>query len=101
MPKVRIGKADKLSRRLNLKIGVENNDENQKLIKRGRGKDKEVMKVVEETRVKVLRGDKWEIKEELVLKKEKVYVLKDEKLRLEVIQIYHDIPVAGYKKQQS
>ena len=58
MPKVRIGKADKLSRRLNLKIGVENNDENQKLIKRGRGKDKEVMKVVEETRVKVLRGDK-------------------------------------------
>jgi len=58
MPKVRIGKADKLSRRLDLKIGVENNDENQKLIKRGRGKDKEVMKVVKETRVKVLRGDK-------------------------------------------
>jgi len=58
MPKVRIGKADKLSRRLDLKIGVENNDENQKLIKRGRGKDKEVMKVVEKTRVKVLRGDK-------------------------------------------
>jgi len=32
-----------------------------------------------------LRRDKWKIGRELVLKEEKVYMLKDEKLRIEVI----------------
>ena len=35
--------------------------------------------------VKILREDKWQIERELVLKKEKVYVLKNEELRVEVI----------------
>jgi len=35
--------------------------------------------------VKMLEGDEWQIKEELVLKEEKVYVLKDKKLRVEII----------------
>ena len=34
--------------------------------------------------IKVLREDKWQIEEELVLKKRKVYVSKDEKLRVEI-----------------
>ena len=34
MPRVRMGKADRLSRRLDLKVGVENDNENQKLIKK-------------------------------------------------------------------
>jgi len=38
--------------------------------------------------VKVLKGNEWEIEGELVLKEEKIYMLKDEKLRLEVIMIY-------------
>jgi len=57
-------------------------------IKRTREKDKKVVKVIKEmkkTEVKVLRGNEWEIEEELVLKEEKVYILKDEELRLEVI----------------
>jgi len=33
----------------------------------------------------------------LVLKKEKVYVLKNEELRVEVIQLYHDMLVVEYK----
>jgi len=45
--------------------------------------------VVEEmkkkTRAKVLREDEWEIAEELVLKERNIYVLNNEKLRLEVI----------------
>jgi len=32
----------------------------------------------------------------LVLKEEKVYVLKDEELRVEVIQLHHDVPMAGH-----
>jgi len=35
--------------------------------------------------VKMLGGDEWQIKEKLVLKEEKVYVLKDKKLRVEII----------------
>jgi len=57
-------------------------------MKRARGKDKEVVKVVEEIKkmgVRNLRGDKWEIEEDLVLKEEKIYILKDKELRLEVI----------------
>ena len=77
-------KADKLSRKPDLKVEIENNNENQKLIKekqireiievvvkgleimlvekikRAREKDKEVVKVIKEmkkTEVKVLRGN--------------------------------------------
>jgi len=35
--------------------------------------------------VRILRRDEWEIKRDLLLKEEKIYVPKDEKLRLEVI----------------
>ena len=33
----------------------------------------------------------------MVLKEGKIYVPKDEKLRMEIIQLYHDTPVAGYE----
>ena len=46
--------------------------------------------------VKVLRGDEWQIEEGLVLKKEKVYVLKDERLRVEIIWLHYDISVAKH-----
>jgi len=32
----------------------------------------------------------------LILKEGKVYVLKDEELRMEIIQLYHDMPVAEH-----
>ena len=31
-----------------------------------------------------------------MLKKEKVYMLKNEKLRVEIIWLYYDVSVAGY-----
>ena len=34
---------------------------------------------------------------DLVLKEEKVYVPKDEELRAEVIQLYHDVLVTGHR----
>jgi len=34
-----------------------------------------------------------------VLKEEKVYALKDEELRAEVIQLHHDVPAARHKRQ--
>ena len=46
--------------------------------------------------VKIVRGDKWQIEKELVLKEGKVYMPKDEKLRAEIILLHHDVPVAGH-----
>ena len=36
-------------------------------------------------KVKELQGNEWQIEGELVLKEEKVYMLKDEELRAEII----------------
>jgi len=47
--------------------------------------------------VKVLRGNEWQIDGELVLKKRKVYIPKNEELRVKIIWLYHDVLVAGYK----
>ena len=68
-------------------------------IKKARRKNEDVVRIVEEmkrARVKELRGNEWKIEGELVLKERKVYVPKDEKLRMEVIQLHHDVPAAGH-----
>jgi len=73
-----------------------------KKIKKARDKDEEVIKVVEEMKkaeVKTLRNEEWQIEEGLVLKEGKVYVPKDEKLRVEIIRLHHDTPMAGYGEQ--
>jgi len=57
-------------------------------IKKSEARDDEMLKTVEEmkkVRVKVLRNEKWQIEDDLVLKEEKVYILRDKKLRLEII----------------
>jgi len=73
-----------------------------KKIKEVRDKDEEVIKVVEEMKkagVKTLRNEEWQIKEGLVLKEGRVYVLKDEKLRVEIIWLYHNTPITGHGRQ--
>ena len=65
-------------------------------------KDDEMIKLIVEIKkagIKVLRNDKWQNEDELVLKKEKVYVSKNESLRLEIIWLYHDIPIVGHREQ--
>ena len=46
--------------------------------------------------VKELRGNEWQIEGYLVLKEGKVYVPKDEELRVEVIQLHHDVLAVGH-----
>ena len=73
-----------------------------KKIKEARDKDEEIIKVVEEMKkagVKMLRDEKWKIEERLVLKEERVYILKDEKLRMEIIWLHHDTLIAGHGGQ--
>jgi len=119
-------KVDGLSRRLDWKVGVDRDNENQVVIKenwvhslqevvieglevdmverikKARSKDEDVVRVVEEmkrAKVKKLRGEEWKIERELVLKEEKVYILRDEELRGEVIRLYHDVLAAGHGGQ--
>ena len=126
VPGTKMRKADRLSKRPDQKISIENDNKNQVFIKDhwlcnlsevvieelevdilerikiARSKDKEVVRVVEEIKkagVKVLRGEEWQIEEDLVLKEGKVYMLKDEALRVEIIQLHHDIPVAGHREK--
>ena len=69
-------------------------------IKRARDKYKKVVKVVKEmkkAKVKALRRDEWELERELVLKKEKVYILKNKELKLKVIRLHHNILIAEYR----
>ena len=43
-----------------------------------------------------MKGDEWKMEEDLVLKEGKVYVLKDEELRMEIIWLHHDTLVAEH-----
>ena len=70
-----------------------------KKIKNSKTRDDEVIKVVEEIKkaeVKVLRNEEWQIEDNLVLKEGKIYILRDEKLRLEIIWLHHNMPIAGH-----
>jgi len=46
--------------------------------------------------VKMLRKDKWQIERDIVLKKGKIYVPKDEALRVKIIWLHHDILVTEH-----
>jgi len=125
VPGTKMEKVNGLSRRSDWKIGVENNNDNQvfikdnwihslkevviegpevdivEKIKRVRSKDEDIVRVIEEmkkAKVKELQGEEWKIEEDLVLKEEKIYVLKDEELRAEIIWLHHDVLVVGYRE---
>ena len=46
--------------------------------------------------VKEIKGEKWQIEGKLVLKEGKVYVLKKKVLRIKIIWLYHNVPVARH-----
>ena len=120
----KIGKTDGLSRRLDWKVSVEKDNKNQVVIKncwlcnlheviikgpeidilekikKARNKNKEIVRIVKEIKkagVKVVRGEEQQLERDLVLKEGKVYIPKDEELRVEIIQLHHDVLVAGHR----
>jgi len=63
-----------------------------------------VVKVVKEMKkkkagIKMLRDEEWREENGLLLKEGKVYVPKDEALRVEVIRLHHDTLVGGHGGQ--
>ena len=49
--------------------------------------------------VKMLRDKEWREVSSIMYKKEKVYVPKDNQLRMEIIRLYHDMLVGGHGGQ--
>jgi len=117
--------ADSLSRRENWMEGVEGDNENKVMLKKKwleiraiekrwferaeeeiiekikklEAKDDEVVKKMEEIKKVGVKVLEWQFEGELVLKKRKVYVLKDERLRLEIIWLHYDILIAEHEGQ--
>ena len=118
-------KVDSLSKRPDQKVGVERNNEDETLVKPEqlevkkteeieviiermdllekvrhlRVKDNEMVKIVEEIKqigVKMLRNGKQKEINSIIYKKRKIYVPKNEKLRVEIIRLYHNILVGEY-----
>ena len=121
-------KADSLSKRLDWKVEVKKDNEDQRLVKpewlevrkmeiveiivdgvdlleevrKSKVKDDEIVKVVEEIKkagVKMLRDKEWREVDGIIYKEGKVYMPKNDKLRAEIIRLHHDMPVGGHGEQ--
>jgi len=71
-------------------------------IRKSEAKDDKVIKAVEEIKkagVKMLRNEEWREEDGLMLKERKVYVPKNEALRVEIIRLHHDTPMGGHGGQ--
>ena len=71
-------------------------------VRKSKVKDNKIVKAVEEMKragVKMLRDKEWREVDGIMYKEEKVYVLKDNKLRAEIIRLHHDILVGGHRGQ--
>jgi len=71
-------------------------------VRRSKVKDDKVVKAVEEMKragVKMLRDEEWREIDGIMYKERKVYVPKDKKLRVEIIRLYHDMPIGGHGEQ--
>jgi len=126
VPGSKMGKADGLGRRSNWEKGGEGDPEERTLLKpewvksiragevivegvdilekirKSEARDDKVVKVVEEMKkagVKMLRDEEWREEDSLMLKEGKVYVSKDEALRVEIIRLHHNTSMGGHGGQ--
>jgi len=128
VPGSKMGKADSLSRRPDWEVGVERDNEDETLVKpewlevrrterieiivegvdllekvrKSKVKDDKVVKAMEEIKqveVKILRNNEWRKEDGIMYKEGKMYVPKDNILRVEIIRLHHDTPVGGHGGQ--
>ena len=119
---------DSLSKRPNWEIEVEKDNKNETLVKpewlkvrktevveiivdkvdllekvrKSKVKDDKIVKAVEEMKqagVKMLRDEEWKDIDDIIYKEGKVYVLRDDKLRAEIIRLHHNMLVDGHRGQ--
>ena len=68
-------------------------------IRKAQEGDEKVVKAVEELKkagIKMLRDEEWKVKDGIIMKKGRIYVLEGD-LRREIIQLHHDTPVGGHR----
>jgi len=53
---------------------------------------------MKKVKVKELQRTEWQIEGELVLKEGKVYMLKNEELRVEIIWLHYNMPTAEHAR---
>ena len=124
----KMGKANSLSKRPDQEIEIDRDNKNEILIKleqlevrrtkeveiivegvdlleevrKLKVKNDKIVKAIEEIKragVKMLRNKEQREVDSIMYKKEKVYVLKDDKLRTEIIRLHHNMLVRGHKGQ--
>ena len=72
-------------------------------VRQSKVKDDEVIKGVEEIKqagVKMLKDEEQREVDNIIYKKERIYVPKDNVLRAEIIRLYHDTPIKKHEEQQ-
>jgi len=126
VPESKIGKVDGLSRRSNWEKGGEGDNKERTLLKpewvksiqaeevivesidilekirKSKAKDDKVIKAVEGMKkagVKMLRDEEWREEDNLMLKERKVYMPKNEALKVEIIRLHHDMPMGEHGGQ--
>jgi len=68
-------------------------------VKQSKVKDNKIIKVVKEMKqagVKMLKDEEWREVDSIIYKEEKIYILKNEKLRAEIIWLHYDMPVGRH-----
>ena len=70
-------------------------------VRQSKVKNDKVVKTVEEIKqaeVKMLRDEEWREVDSVMYKEKKIYIPKDDKLRVEIIILHHDMPVGEHEK---
>jgi len=68
-------------------------------VKQSKVKDNKVIKVVKEMKqagVKMLKDEEWREVNGIMYKEGKIYILKNEKLKAEIIWLHYDMPVGRH-----
>jgi len=72
-------------------------------VRKSKVKDDKVVRYVEEMKqagVKILRDEKRREVNSIIYKEERVYVLKDNKLRVEIIRLHYNMLVGGHRNNR-
>jgi len=54
---------------------------------------------MKKAKIKAIQGEEWKIEEELVLKEGKIYIPRNEELRMEIIWSHHNVLVVDYERK--
>jgi len=57
------------------------------------------MEEMKQAGVKMLRDEEWREVDDVMYKEGKVYIPRDNELRMEIVRLHHNMPVGGHRGQ--